>query len=168
MTSFIDELVPIDFLKRCKHTFIIRTPRKAAPSNYRAFIGVNREFIHDDIGYPELQALFEFLTQLTGTRPALVDAGDLVTEPTAIMRMYCESGINDRFEPSMLEWRAERVQAFDKYAGWHDEAQYSTGFNQIQKKKDNTDDLVLPEDVQQLIERSMPIYEALREFRIRV
>jgi hypothetical protein len=161
-------MLPIDFLKRCKHTFLIRTPRKAIPSNYRGFVGVNRQFIPDDIGYPELQALFEFLTQVTDTRPALVDAGDLVTEPTAIMRMYCESGINDRFEPSMLEWRSERVQAFDKWAGWHDEAQYSTGFNQIQKKKDNTDDLVLPEDVQQLIERSMPIYEALREFRIRV
>lgn len=161
-------VLTIDFLRRCKHTFLIRTPRKAVLSNYRGFLGVNREFIHDDIGYLELHALFEFLTRLTGTRPALVDADDLLAEPTAIMRMYCESGIVDRFEPSMLEWKSERVPAFDKWVGWHDEAQYSTGFNQIQKKKDNTDALVLPEDVQQLIERSMPIYEALREFRIRV
>ena len=159
-------MLPIDFLKRCTHTFLIRTPQKAVPSNYRGFLGVNKEFIPEDMGYPELQALFEFLTQLTGTRPAVVDAGDLVTEPTAIMRVYCESGINDRFEPSMLEWKSERVPAFDKWPGWHDEAQDSTGFNQVQKTKDKKDDLVLPEDVQQLIEQSMPIYEAMREFRI--
>ncbi len=68
----------------------------------------------------------------------------------------------------MLEWRAGRLQAFDKWPGWHEEAQHSTGFNQVQKAKDITDDLVLPGDVQQLIEQNMPIYNALREFRMRI
>jgi hypothetical protein len=132
------------------------------------YVGRDPKFIHDDIGYPELQALFEFFTELTGARPPLVEAGELLAEPRAIMRMYCESAIHDRFEPSMLEWRAGRIEEFAKWAGWHEEAQHSTGFNQAQKTKDNTDDLVLPDDVQQLIEQSMPIYDTLREFRMRV
>ena len=121
-------VLPLDFLKRCTHTFILRTPKKSVPSLYRVFVKVNMEFIPEDIGYPELQALFEFLTELTGSRPALIDTRDLLAEPTAIMRMYCEYGIHDRFESTMLEWKAERVQAFDKWAGWHDDAQQSTGF----------------------------------------
>ncbi|CAF3517995.1 unnamed protein product [Rotaria socialis] len=161
-------VLPIEFLKRCKHTFILRTPRKSVPSLYRAYVRNNLKFIHDDIGYPELQALFEFLTELTGTPPALVEAGDLVEKPEAIMRMYCESGIGDRFEAQMLEWKAERVEAFDKWSGWHDMAQYSTGFNQCQRATDNNDELILPDDVQEVIEKSMPIYEKLREFKLRV
>jgi hypothetical protein len=161
-------MLSVDFLKRCKHTFILRTPEKSVPSLCRMDFACKPEFIHDGIGYPDLQVLFEFLTELTGARPPLIEADDLLKEPRAIMRMYCESAIDDRFEPSMLEWKAERVDAFDKWASWHDEAQYSTGFNLVQKAKDNIDDLVLPDDVRQLIEKSMPIYDTLREFRMRV
>ena len=160
-------VLPIDFLKRCTHTFILRRPEKAIRSSYRTYVANNKEFIHDDIGYPELQVLYEFLTELTGARPALVEADELLQEPATIMRMYCESGIHERFEPSMLEWRPERVQAFDKWPGWHEEAQYSAGFNKVQKTRDHVDDLVLPVDVQRLIEQSMPIYDTLREFRMR-
>jgi hypothetical protein len=162
-------VLPIDFLKRCKHTFIIRTPEKSVPSSYRGWVKlINMEFILEDIGYPEMHALFEFLTELTGSRPPLVDASDLLAEPKTIMRMYCESGIQDRFEPSMLEWTAGQVKAFDKWPGWHDAAQYSTGFNQAQKTTDDTKDLVLPDDVQQLIVDSMPIYNTLYQFRMHV
>jgi hypothetical protein len=161
-------MLPIDFLKRCKHTFIIRTPEKSVPSLYRAYVTNNQKFIHDDIGYPELQVLFEFLTELAGSRPPLIDASDLLAEPKAIMRMYCESAIYDRFEPSMLEWTSGRVEAFDKWPGWHIEAQHSTGFNQVQKTTGGKEDLVLPDDVQQLIEQNMLIYNALYAFKMRV
>ena len=160
--------LPIDFLKRCTHTFILRSPEKSIPSLYRVFVTTNQKFVHSDTGYAEMQVLFEFLTTLTGTRPALVEAGDLLSEPTTIMRMYCESAIHDRFEPSMLEWKAERVKTFDKWPGWHDVAQRSIGLNQFEKKKDEMVELVLPDDVQELIERCMPIYRALYEFRIRL
>ena len=159
-------VLPLDFLQRCTHTFIIRAPEKSVLSLYRAYMKVNMNFIPEDIGYVEMQVLFEFLTKLTGSRPALVDASDLLVEPTSIMRMYCESGIRDRFEPSMLEWSSGRVEAFDKWAGWHDEAQQSTGFNKIEKKSDEKQTLVLPEDVQQLIKDCIPIYNTLYQFRL--
>ena len=161
-------VLPIDFLKRCTHTFIIRTPEKSVPSFYRMYVKTNMDFILEDIGYSKMQVLFNFLTELTGFRPALVDANDLIAEPAAIMRMYCESGIDDLFEPTMLEWKAERVPAFDKWAGWHDDAQQSTGFNRIQTPKDNTEKIVLPDHVKQLIEESMPVYNTLYQFRLRV
>jgi hypothetical protein len=68
----------------------------------------------------------------------------------------------------MLEWKAERIQAFDKWAGWHDEAQESTGFNMIEKTKDNTEEIVLSDHVKQLIEQSMPIYNTLYQVRLRI
>jgi len=157
-------VLSLDFLKKCTHTFILRTPEKSVPSLYRVYAKVNEDFIPDDIGYLEMQVLFQFLTELTGSRPALIDTSDLLTQPTTIMRMYCESGIHDRFDPRMLEWKAEQVQAFDKWTGWHDDAQQSTGFNKIEKAKDNTD---LPDHVKQLIEQCMPIYNALYQLRMR-
>ena len=159
-------VLPIDFLKQCKHTFILRKPEKSVPALYREYVTNNKEFIHDDIGYPELQVLFEFLTELIGHRPPLVEADDLLQESKIIMQMYCESAIDEKFESSMLEWKSERVRAFDEWPTSHEQAQYSTGFNQIQKPKDNTKDLVLPNDVQKLLEQSLPIYNKLREFRL--
>lgn len=161
-------VLPIEFLKRCQHTFIIREPGKSIRSLYRAYVKTNQTFIPEDIGYPEYQVLYEFLTKLTGVRPPLIDASDLLKDPESMIRMYCESGIHDRFEPSMLEWKSERIQAFDKWPGWHDVAQYSTGFNKVQATTDNNDDLVLPDDVQELIKQSIPIYDALCEFKMRL
>lgn len=158
--------LPIDFLKRCTHSCIIRTPEKAIPSNYRGFRKANMNFIPEDIGYSELLVLLEFLTKLTGTRPALIDASDLLADPPTIMRMYCESGIGDRFEPSMMHWSAGRVEAFDKWPGWHDNAQQSTGFNLFEKPADEKEPLVLPDDVQQSIKDSMPIYNTLYQMRL--
>ena len=161
-------MLPIDFLKRCKHTFILRRPEKSVPALYRQYVASNKEFIHDDIGYLELQALFEFLTELTGVRPPLIEADDLLKEPSAIMQMYCESAIDEKFDPIMLGWKSERIQAFDKWPNSHEQAQYSTGFNQFQKPTDSTNELVLPDDVQKLTEQSQHIYATLREFRIRL
>ncbi|CAF3388017.1 unnamed protein product [Rotaria sp. Silwood1] len=161
-------MLPIEFLKRCTHTFILREPGKALTSSYSTFVANNQRFMREDIGYVELQALYEFLTELTGVRPPLIEASELLAEPKAMMQMYCESAIQDRFEPTMLEWKSERVMAFDKWPGWHDSAQYSKGFNQVQKTTNNTDDTVLPDDVKELIEKCMPIYNALREFRMRI
>lgn len=159
-------VLPIDFLKRCTHTFIIRTPEKSVPSLYRAYKMDGKDLIPEDIGYPEVLFLFEYLTKLTGERPAIVEATDLVTEPEKIMRLYCEKGIKDSFESDMLEWKPERIQAFDKWPGWHDVAQYSTGFSKTVPKKASSDELELPDDVKQLIEESMPIYEKLLEYKL--
>jgi hypothetical protein len=71
-------MLPIEFLKRCTHTFILRTPDKSVPSLYKAYVTSNQKFIAEDIGYPELQVLFEFLTELTGARPPLVEADSLL------------------------------------------------------------------------------------------
>lgn len=159
-------LLPLDFLKRCKHTFLLRTPEKSIPSLYRVYLKKRKEFIYEETGYPEFQVLFDFLTKVTGSRPALVDASDLLADPKAVMRIYCESAIHDRFEPSMLEWTAGRIKAFEKWPGWYDEAQESTGFNMVQRTTNDIEDLVLPDDMQQLIKESMAIYNRLYEFRI--
>lgn len=162
-------VLPIDFLKRCKHTFILRTPEKSVPSLYRAYVVTKQTFIPEDIGYPELQALYEFLTKLTGSHPSLIEADILLSNPAAVMKTYCEYAIQDCFVPSMLEWKSEGVEAFDKWPVWHDNAQYSTGFNHVSKPNDTAvEEIVIPDDVKELIRQSMPIYNKLCEFSIQV
>jgi len=170
-------VLPIDFLKRCHHTFLIRTPEKALPSFYRCCTsgecGDYDRFNVDDIGFRELQVLFEFLTKLNGSRPVLVDAADLLSAPEAIMKKYCESAIGDRFEPNMLKWKPEKIAAFDKWEGFHDDAQQSTGFTKPIKAKTNSDNdddhhINLPDFIQEAIKQTMPIYDTLRKFKMLV
>jgi hypothetical protein len=169
--------LPVNFLKSCKHTFLLRTPEKAAPSDYRCdtsrkcgmdqFSSV-KVYDPNTAGYCELQVLFNFLAEMTGARPLLMDSDDLLQHPKTLMTKYCEA-IQDRFELCMLEWKAEKIEAFKKRRGYHENAEQSTEFNQIvgTRKKDDNDFDVLPDIVCQMIKKNMPIYEALRELRIR-
>ena len=125
----------------------------------------SKEYNPVNTGYTEVQILFDFLTELTGTRPPLVDAADLLQDPQRALNKYCEA-IEDHFDPCMLEWKAEKIEALKERTGLHDDAEQSTGFNQISKNKDDHDNISLPEIVQDTIKKNMPIYEKLVQFKI--
>ena len=167
-------MLPLDFLLSAQHTFLIRTPEKTVPSEYHAMTKGNYSLTYDAYlkeyspvfnGYPEVQILFDFLTELTGRHPSLVDAADLLQEPQGVLTKYCEA-IEDHFEPQMLEWKAGKIEALQNRTGFHDNAEQSTGFNEITRKKDDDDDNSLPEIVQQTIKEIMPIYQKLAQYKM--
>ncbi|UJR16754.1 hypothetical protein I4U23_003654 [Adineta vaga] len=162
-------VLPIDFLKRCYHTFLIRTPEKALPSLYNVFTSgrcVNYDrFYTNEMGIRELRALFQFITKLNGIRPTLIDSADLLREPEIYVKKYCEYSIEDQFEPSMMEWKAEKIDAFDKWSGFHDAVQQSTGFKK-QIKSNDDQNVDLPGFIQEAIEENIPIYNELTKFKM--
>lgn len=144
-------VVPKDLLASFHFTFLIRHPRNSIPSYYRCTIppldAVTGfyNFRPDEAGYDELRRLFDYLrsegqvgpklageaTNGTnghngGVEICLIDADDLLDNPSGIIEAYCKStGI--KYEPEMLTWDTEEDHAyaketFEKWRGFHDDA----------------------------------------------
>eukprot|EP00794_Sanderia_malayensis_P010752 gene10752-11902_t len=165
--------VIIDGLHHFKHSFLIRDPRKALPSLYRA--SVNKQltgwdyFDPIEAGFQQMYDLFQFIVNRLGETPVVVDADDLLENPEETMQAYCEAiGIN--FNKKMLEWEPGPVPDWDVWSGWHENALKSSGFKRQEpdkKKIEATDEYQrLPNIVRQTIERSIPQYEELCKHRV--
>ena len=60
----------------------------------------------------------------------VIDADDLLDDPTGIVRAYCEV-VGLEFSPDMLRWdtkadKEQAARAFDKWKGFHEDAINST------------------------------------------
>jgi len=165
-----------DGMHQFNHTFLIRDPRKAIPSLYKA--SVNKQLTGWDYydakesGFQQMHELYHFLVQELGTIPTVIDADDLLENPEEVMQAYCEAiGVN--FNKKMLEWEPGPVPDWDVWAGWHENALKSSGFQRQEPEKSKIDqdkkkEVELPNIVRQTIERSIPLYEELYKNRIKV
>ncbi|BFZ54313.1 hypothetical protein PYCC9005_001347 [Savitreella phatthalungensis] len=159
-----------DQLRNLNHSFLIRTPEKSVPSYYRCCIGDKAKetgfdsYDPEEAGYVESVVLYDYLVSI-GITPAVVDSADLVASPVQVMTRYCES-VAIPYKEGMVEWKAERVESFDKWKGFHDDAQQSTGFKEI--KHDTEQEECWPAIVKDTIKENLPPYEYLRERRIKV
>jgi hypothetical protein len=156
-----------DELKALTHSFLIRTPEKSVPSYYRCCSGEQAKetgfetYDPDEAGYRESVTLFKYLTSI-GIEPIIVDSSDLINTPKKLMQVYCKH-VGIPYLEGMIEWKAEKVESFDKWKGFHDDAQQSTGFKEVKREKET-----LPEIVEKTIEENREPYEWLYERRARV
>ncbi|KAF8503177.1 hypothetical protein JB92DRAFT_3123441 [Gautieria morchelliformis] len=161
-------VIPDTDLKKFRHTFLMRDPQKTIPSYYRATkgdCGDFGEFDPNEAGFAELQTLMEYIKRLLpDDRLVLLDSADLISEPERALRLFCD-GVGIPFEECMLSWERKHVSSFDKWKGFHDQAQNSTGFQEIPHEKEEVN---LPQSITDAIERNMPIYESLQEVKLKV
>lgn len=154
-----------DELKAMNHSFLIRTPEKSVPSYYRCCSGEQAKetgfdtYDPNEAGYFESVTLYKYLTSI-GISPILVDSGDLVQSPKAIMAAYC-THVGIPYKEGMIEWKAEKVESFDKWKGFHDDAQQSTGFKEVVREKEEH-----PQVVIDTIALNQAPYKFLREKRV--
>jgi len=153
-------------LKKFRHTFLIRTPQKTIPSYYRATIGECVDFgVFDpgEAGFAELRALLEYTRRLLPDDPlVLLDSADLIAEPERALRAFC-SAVGIPFEQAMLSWENQRVASFEKWKGWHVQAENSTGFKEIPREE-----VELPQEVIDAIDSNLPTYDYLRELKLKI
>ncbi|KAI1155972.1 P-loop containing nucleoside triphosphate hydrolase protein [Nemania diffusa] len=148
-------VIPLDILKKFHWTFLIRHPRRGIPSYVRCCSAPLSEttgwdhFKPSESGYLELRRLFDYLREqgLVGPSVAgrangaktgkgevsitVLDADDLLDQPEAAIRAFCEQ-TDIPFDPDMLQWDDEENQkrvadAFAKWNGWHNDAINSKG-----------------------------------------
>ncbi|KAF2010891.1 hypothetical protein BU24DRAFT_466649 [Aaosphaeria arxii CBS 175.79] len=205
-------IVPKGLLGSFHFAFLIRHPQYSIPSYYRCTVPPLDELTGwtylraDEAGYSELRRLFDYLRSVgqvgpkiageshtngvngtNGTSNAVditvVDADDLLDNPPAILKVFCEStGIE--YDPSMLEWDNEVDQknakeAFEKWKGFHEDAINSTGLKaRTHKKVLKSDEEAFAEwtekygekgakHIRDIVAANVADYEYLKQFAIK-
>ncbi|MBK7336722.1 MAG: hypothetical protein IPJ00_11340 [Saprospirales bacterium] len=151
MTHHLTEGLDLGFLEEMENVLLIRDPR-AILSSYAKVIsnpGIR------DVGIRQQTELLEYLEQC-GALSAVVDAKELLLDPSAVLGTLCER-LGIPFDPSMLRWEAgprPEDGVWAKY--WYSAVHRSTGFQPYSAETDP-----LPVHLEELAEECRPFYEKL-------
>lgn len=146
-----------------RHSFLIRSPRKAITSMYRLArsgeVPKWRDFDPREVGFDALWGLYEYVRDLTINPPVIIDSDDLLSRPGEAMHAYCNH-VGLEFDPSMLQWgqskNHERLERWGE--AWYQTLLKSKGFSAPPPAPDNTS---LPVTLETAIEKAQPHYDAL-------
>ena len=174
-------LKELSLFRDARHSFLIREPRKAIPSLYRA--SQNTEirssgwdyFDPDEAGFKELYEMYAFVKENLDPNPVVVEADDLIGSPKEIMKAYCD-GVGIKYEEGMTSWKAlgEVPEPWQDVwvQAWRKGALNSSGFIKTDRPSNavssNESDVTYPSDVIKAIEESQPFYQKLFCFKIRL
>ncbi|KAH7349917.1 P-loop containing nucleoside triphosphate hydrolase protein [Plectosphaerella cucumerina] len=185
-------VLPLDILRRFQFTFLIRHPRRSIPSYFRCTVppldkvtGFSN-FDPLEAGYDELRRFFDLCLAEGLVDPAnlvVIDADDLLDDPEAVLRAYCER-VGLDFCEGMLNWSPEDTAfAQDKFAKWqgfHDDALRSQNLRArshanktvTRESEDREWTEKYGEDgarvIRETVEANTADYEYLKKFAIRV
>lgn len=158
-----------------QHTFLVRNPKKAINSLYKASTNPKLTgwsyFDPKEAGFVQLFSLYNFVRQNLDPSPVIIDADELLEFPEETMKSFCGS-VGVEYKPGMTEWEPGPVDGFEVWAGWHEDVLKSTGFvrknttnKTTQKKAEQSRDQELPTVVTMTIEESLPVYEIMYKNR---
>jgi hypothetical protein len=109
------------------HTFLVRHPRQAISSHY----AMKPTVTCPEIGYERLWELFKLLWSASGRRPLVIRSEDLLRDPAAVVRAYCEA-VGLPFLPGALHWEPADRPEWQRHRAWHLDAIRSSGFTSYQ------------------------------------
>ncbi|XP_077864893.1 uncharacterized protein LOC144350673 [Saccoglossus kowalevskii] len=154
-----------------KHSFLIRKPSKAIRSQYIArmrCVDESMSFRPEEVGFRELWQLYSYVKDTLGQNPVVIDADDLLDNPKAIMKGYCNK-MNLKYQDSMVHWDEGKLvngMSIPNMEAWYSTVRGSSGF--VSSYHDPSDDDVrLPDIVVHSIHDSEPYYQQLYHYRIR-
>ncbi len=141
-----------DWMRHCRHAFLIRHPARVLASYARKRDAVT----FADIGFAEQWELFRVARDLTGEAPPVVDADRLLADPRAVLDSLC-TALGLAFDARMLSWPPGLRATDGVWAQhWYDAVAGSTGFEAARPAP------VLTEPALQAIEaQALPIYDKL-------
>lgn len=118
-----------------RHTFIVRDPRRVIPSHY----AMNPGMVCDEIGYGYQVEMARRVREVTGVRPYVIEAEDLLTDPRGVVERYCRhAGIP--FLESSLSWRPGDQKVWSRTSQWHRDAAGSSRFARSERTYASTVD----------------------------
>ncbi|GIH28771.1 hypothetical protein Aph01nite_70810 [Acrocarpospora phusangensis] len=139
------------------NTFMIREPSAAVASHLR----IDPAATVDAIGFEHLHAIFCRVRQETGETPLVIDGDDLVANPEAMVRAYCER-VGLAYVPDALRWETGTQAAWRRTSRWHEDVERSTGLGVTPRRAP------LPPDRRErdLVRHHQPFYDALYAHRL--
>jgi len=158
MAYHVRDLIDPDFLDRFVHTFLIRDPASTLPSLAEQW----PDFSDEETGYGALAELVE-ATSARGSDPVIIDSDDLRRDPEATVAAYCDA-VAIPYLPDALEWAPGMPREWELWGDWHRDVATSRGFAAPASRP------AVPLEgraTRAAYDRCVPIYERLRELRLR-
>ncbi len=149
------------FLRHGRHGFLLREPIAAMISlkkcSENPVTGWDR-FHASESGFRQVYELHAWLGEM-GLSTPVVDTDAVCNAPASMLPLLCAQ-LGLEYHPCMLAWQAGRRAIYDKWPGWHDDVQESTGFRPARAVvKDGMPQL--DREMMAAITRATPYYEAL-------
>lgn len=148
------------FLAQARHSFLIRRPEEIAAS----FLALEGDLRIHESGIRALYDLFETVRGVGG-QAIVVDSDDLVMDPEATMRAYCDA-VGLPFRAEALRWEPGVRREWERTARWHRDASASSGF--VRPTASDRHGLATHPDVVEFVTHHQPFYERLWRQRLRV
>jgi len=161
---YINHIWDREFLSNFTHAFLIRDPAKTITSMFDKW----PDFDELEVGFPEQRALFDLLTAFNdGTPPPVVDSDDLLEDPVAMTRAFCEA-VDIPFIESALSWEPGGDPGAHSWwdgGSFHHLLAKSDGLKPQPRKYVDLADM--PERVRRVHRRMKPHYDHMHRFRLR-
>lgn len=140
-----------------RHAFLIREPERMIASYLR-----KREAARfEDFGLEKQAQFFEREADRLGHAPPVIDANDVLANPSGILSKLCEA-LEIPWDPAMLSWEPGRRETDGVWAKhWYGAVERSTGFGESE-----TAPVELSGEDQGLADRMRPYYERLAARKI--
>ncbi|ROM33834.1 pyoverdine sidechain peptide synthetase [Pseudomonas poae] len=131
---FVDfDSIDSAWLAQFRHVFLVRQPLDVMRSLYRVSqSGGTTYFDADESGFDELARIHERVLETCDASQVLyLDSdADLMGDTRGTLARFCEfAGVD--FSPRLLSWAPEKVEQWQFFQGWHDDAERSCGFAQV-------------------------------------
>ena len=158
MTHHLLPGIATDRFAGLRHAFLIRDPREVLLSYVKSRPSVSA----DDIGVPRQAEIYALVRASVDPDPVVIDAGEFLKDPAAQLRAWC-ARLGLAFDAAMLRWPAGPRATDGVWAPyWYDAVLRSTSFEPWRER-----DRAVPSAHRPVIDRCMPLYEALYARRLR-
>lgn len=145
------------WLSQVTNCFLIRDPREMLTSLLH-FIPVPTLA---DTGLPQQVEIFRLVQKQLGRTPAVVDARDVLDHPREVLTKLC-AALDVEFTEAMLSWAPGLRPTDGVWAKhWYKEVEQTTSFRPYKPKA-----AVLPEELYDVYEQCIPLFEELADVRL--
>ena len=152
MTHHLLPHIGRDWLRGLTHVFLIRDPREVLNSYIRSRPHVTAE----DLGVLQQLDIFEYVSELCGRTPPVIDAAEFLKAPESQLRALCAE-LDIAFTPRMLSWPPGPRAGDGVWAPyWYEAVLRSTGFEAYRPRERQ-----VPAAHGDVIEAVMPAFESL-------
>jgi hypothetical protein len=153
MTHHLLPQIDRSWLGAVTNCFLIRDPAEVIVS----YIKKNNDPTLEDIGFVQQAEIFDWVREHTGAIPPVIDAHDVLENPTKILRSLCEA-IGVAFTEAMLSWEPGLRETDGTWAEhWYGEVANTTGFRKPARR-----------EREPVPERLGAVYERSREYHARL
>ncbi|MFT5219086.1 MAG: hypothetical protein ACI87H_001223 [Gammaproteobacteria bacterium] len=159
MTLHLLDEVDRSWLSSLQNCFLIREPERVIAS----YATVRSEATLEDIGFIQQAELFDYVANLTGRIPIVIDSKAFLQNPEAMLKLICIK-LEIEFDPLMLNWPAGPRASDGIWAKhWYASVCQSTGFAAPREKPLN-----LSAKDTGIAAKARPYYEHLYQHRLQL